>query len=114
MAVGQQISSRRYIRQVQLNVEPSVAVVDSRISLQTPPFALQLYGSNLDPGSALQCRGFQRTACRPIFVFWQGNCLKITAVTKETAGISSIFREQSFQTLPPPRVSLTCHPNSCP
>ena len=24
----------------------------------------------------------------PYFFFWQGNCLKITAVTKETAGIS--------------------------
>jgi len=33
MAIGQQISSRRYIRQVQLNVESNVAVVDSRISL---------------------------------------------------------------------------------
>ena len=33
MAVGQQISSRRHIRHIQLNVEPHVTVVDSRISL---------------------------------------------------------------------------------
>lgn len=33
MPVGQQISSRRHVRQVQLNVEPNVAVLDSRISL---------------------------------------------------------------------------------
>ena len=33
MAIGQQISSRRHIRQVQLNVESNVAVVDGRCSL---------------------------------------------------------------------------------
>jgi hypothetical protein len=33
MAIGQQISSRSHIRQVQLNVESNVAVVDSRIPL---------------------------------------------------------------------------------
>ncbi len=33
MAEGQQILAGRHIRQVQLNVKPYVAVVDSRISL---------------------------------------------------------------------------------
>jgi hypothetical protein len=33
MAKGQQISSRRHLGQVELNVEPNIAVVETRISL---------------------------------------------------------------------------------
>jgi hypothetical protein len=45
-------------------------------SLSIPDENRQLHSSDL------------HKATQPYFVFWQGNCLNITAVTKETAGIS--------------------------